>query len=488
MKSQRDVLLGHRHAPARVRHAPTAHSNAWEDVVDLMASLGTVLDSWQEDVLQAAMGERRDGTWSARQVGVSAPRQNGKSEIIVARALAGVLIFGEKSIVISAHQVDTAREVFNRIVDLIENNSSLERRVTNAHRAAGREYIEFTNGAKIRFKSRSIGSGRGFSCDCLLLDEAQILGAAAWSAILPTMSARPNPQVWLLGTPPTEDDDSEVFERIRQLGIDGKERRLAYLEWSAYCTDDISDPATWAKANPAYGLRIGPEAIATELASMSPQQFRCERLGIWPDTVNDLLVVTPAAWVLLHDVDSIPAYNVPPIAIGVSMTRDGRISIGACWHVNAGTAEESDLTYYIEEIWAGSGVPLAIHWLTMVAGRRIPVLIDEMSPAAQLIPLLKPRKVRVRKISTRDVIKGCLLFETHSREGTLVHGDQPRLTDSVLGGIKRAIGSSGGWAWGARDGSVSIHRAIAATWALLGAVEIRSSDGDDRRVRKAVIG
>ena len=51
--------------------------------------------------------------------------------------------------------------------------------------ALNREFVKFKNGATIRFKARSKGGGRGFSCDCLLLDEAQILRPAAWSAILP---------------------------------------------------------------------------------------------------------------------------------------------------------------------------------------------------------------------------------------------------------------------------------------------------------------
>jgi phage terminase large subunit-like protein len=63
-------------------------------------------------VLEAALHERADGRWSTPQVGVSTPRQNGKSQLIVARALAGALVFDEKTIIISAHQQDTAREVF----------------------------------------------------------------------------------------------------------------------------------------------------------------------------------------------------------------------------------------------------------------------------------------------------------------------------------------------------------------------------------------
>ena len=455
-----------------------------------MVDLGVFLDDWQQDILQAGLGERDDGSWAARQVGVSAPRQNGKSELIVARALAGVLLFDERTVIVSAHQQDTAREVFNRLADLIEANPWLDDRVAQVHKAVGREYVKFKNRAVIRFKSRASGSGRGFSCDCLLLDEAQILSASAWSSILPTMSARVNPQAWLLGTPPTDPDslltDGQVFARIRQLAVDRKPGAVAYLEWSADLSDPIDCESTWAKANPAYGIRISAEAILVELGSMSAEQFRCERLGIWPAQVRGESGVTAGNWGPFRDPGS-PS-NAMPSALGVSMTKNGQISIGACWHWARASADGGD-TYHVEEVWAGTGVPRAVEWILRAAGRRIPVLVDEMSPAAQLVPSLKANRVRVHKGTVRDVVRGGLLFETMVNEGTLTHPGAKALTDSVVGGRKRSNGDTGGWGWGARDSSGQNHRAVGITWALLGATETRSSSKTaERPVRKAVIG
>lgn len=83
------------------------------------------LDEWQDVALEAAMGERADGRWASKFVGISAPRQNGKSQLIVARALAGVLLFGERMIIISAHETDTAREVWKRLIEVIEDRKSV---------------------------------------------------------------------------------------------------------------------------------------------------------------------------------------------------------------------------------------------------------------------------------------------------------------------------------------------------------------------------
>jgi hypothetical protein len=467
-KSRHGALLGAQ-APPRVRHAPTVRANAWEDVADLAAGFGVVLDPWQENVLQAAMGERSDGTWAARQIAVSAPRQNGKSEIIVARALAGILLFDEQTIIVSAHQQDTAREVFSRILDLIDGYPALERRVESVMKAVNREYVRFTSGQSIRFKARSAGGGRGFSCDCLLLDEAQILGAAAWSAILPTMSARPNPQAWLLGTPPTENDDGSVFERLRSLGMEGKENRVAYLEWSADPDAAVDDPETWASANPAYGARISYDAVATELASMSEEQFRLERLGIWPSVSRHIPVVKPAVW---RDLQSDgPEPGAAPAALGVDMSHGLQISVAAAWVLGD--------TVHVEEVWAGNDVAAAVGWVAAAAGRRTEVVIDDLSPAAQMIPELVTRRVRVKRSTARDMAKGCLMFETRVNAGALSHCGQDQLAAAVGGARKRPIGDAGGWGWDRRDASVTIHPLVAATLALLSAASTtRRASGD----------
>lgn len=411
--------------------------------------------------MQAGMGERSDGTWAARQIAVSTPRQNGKSQIIVARALAGVLLFDEQTIIVSAHQQDTAREVFSRILDLIDAHPSLERRVDSVMKAVNREYVKFKTGQSIRFKARSAGGGRGFSCDCLLLDEAQILGAAAWSAILPTMSARPNPQAWLLGTPPTEHDDGEVFERLRTLGVEGKEQRVAYLEWSAPADAPIDDPDTWAAANPAYGTRIDHEAIATELASMSVEQFKLERLGIWRADGTHQPVVQPARWAELTAIGPKPGTKPDALAVDMSHSRD--ISVAAAWNQEPAT--------HIEEVWAGTDTALITDWITERAGRRIPVMVDCLGPAASLVPELRARKVKVRLTNASDMGRACGLFENAVNNGSLTHSNQASLTEALAGARKRPIRDAGGWGWDRRDPTSQIHPLVAATLALLGAAE-----------------
>src|SRR5204862_1979352 len=187
------------------------------------------------------------------------------------------------------------------------------KKISNAH---GNEGIELLNGQRIRFRTRTKGGGRGFSGDCLILDEAMDIQSTAHGALLPTLSARPNPQVWYTGS----SVDREVHEHglvlagIRERGLRGDDPSLTYLEWSAPFDDPeevdpaaAKDPANWAAANPGFGIRISEGHIASEQRSLAPRTFAVERLGVgdWPATI-DLgdQVISDQVWGARADVQS----------------------------------------------------------------------------------------------------------------------------------------------------------------------------------------
>lgn len=472
-KSPRGALLDGP-APPRLRIAPNARANGWEDISDLAASLGMPLDEWQDQALEASMGERSDGRWASKFVGISAPRQNGKSQLIVARALAGVLLFGEKMIIISAHETDTAREVWKRLIDIIEANPTLEARVTGRMDAINREFLAFGKGADrqtIKLKARRRAGVRGFSADCLLLDEAQILDKGAWGSIVPTMSARPNPQIWLFGTPPTDEDDPFAFSRVRESSI-AKKARHTWLEWAADADDDFDSPAVWAKANPAFGVRISEEACADDRAAMDNQQFAEERLGIW--RINSHAAVFGVSeWKALGSEG--PAAGVKPKALAVDMSHNRQISVAACWHTEDGGL-------FAEEVWAGTDTAAVLDWLKNRAGYRMPIVIDTASPAASLVPALRLGRTKVVTTSASDMAKACGLVFDMVKAGTLRHGDgddQQHLTAAVAGARKRPIRDAGGWGWDRRDETVNIAPLVAFTLSVFGASSVRRQSPDD---------
>lgn len=455
-------------APPRVRIAPNARANSWEDVSDLAATLGIPLDEWQDQALEASMGERTDGRWASKFVGVSAPRQNGKSQLIVARALAGILLFNEKMIIISAHETDTAREVWKRLIDVVEANPTLEGRVTGRMDAINREFLAFGKGADrqtVKLKARRRSGVRGFSADCLLLDEAQILGKGAWGSIVPTMSARPNPQIWLFGTPPTDEDDPFAFSRVRESAM-SKKARHTWLEWAAAADDDFDSPAVWAAANPAFGVRISEEACADDRAAMDDQQFGEERLGIWRIDAN-IAVFSAPEWAALGSEG--PADGTKPKALAVDMSHSRQISVAACWHTPGGGL-------FAEEVWSGFDTAAVIDWLKHRAGCRIPIVIDAASPASSLIPALKANRAKILTTHAADMSKACGLVYDMVKAGTLRHGDGPDqepLAAAVAGARKRPIRDAGGWGWDRRDESVNIAPLVAFTLSAFGASSVR---------------
>ncbi len=108
-------------------------------------------------------------------------------------------------------------------------------------------------------------------------------------------------------------------------------------------------------------------------------------------------------------------------------------------------------------------------WVTG-RGRRIPVVIDSVGPAASLIPALAVAKVRTVIVTTRDITRGCGAFLDDLNAGRLSHAGQALLNATVAGARRRPVGDSGSWAWDRRDGSVFVAPPVAVTLARHGAV------------------
>ena len=477
------MLLGEQ-APPRVRFAPAARANSWEEVSALSSGLGIVLDEWQEAVFEAAMGERADGRWAARLVGVSTPRQNGKSQIIVARALAGVLLFGEKTIICSAHQTDTAREVFQRLLDVIDDNPAVSERVESVMKALNREYIRFKGGQTIRIKARSVSGSRGFSADCLLLDEAQILGRPAWSSILPTMSARENPQAWLLGTPPTPQDDGEVFAQLREQALDKSGRRLAYLEWSAGPDADLDDEQSWRAANPAYGTRIHRDAIEAERSSMSDEQFQMERLGMWAAD-SGARVIDEQSWAVVADPASMP---IERLTLAVDVAPDRSVASVAL------AGRRADGTWHVELDEQRKGTDWIAGWVKQraEANRLHAVVVDEMSGLVETRNgrhyLIGTRvQVTLAAADGRDMAVASGQFFDAVMAGEVRHPDQPQVNVALSVARKRPL--AGAWAWNRKDAASDITPIVAVTLALWGArrENVKRAGGGQKTERRAIV-
>jgi phage terminase large subunit-like protein len=258
---------------------PFDSDRSGRNAVALAAEAGLRLDPWQRLVLEAGL-RRRGSRWAAFEVCLIVARQNGKGTVLEALELAALFLFPDVRLILhSAHQFKTAAEAFLRVRSVIEGNPDLESQVARIRTAAGAEAIELKDGKRLRFVARSSGSGRGFTSDLVILDEAYELGDQEMAALLPTLSARPDPQVWYTST--AGDPGSVQLGRVRERGVAGGDQSLAFLEWSAdEAAYDPGDRRDWARANPGLGIRIAEDYVEREMSALGPEAFARERLSI----------------------------------------------------------------------------------------------------------------------------------------------------------------------------------------------------------------
>lgn len=295
--SPRAALLGSQE-PRLCSLPPFDSARSGQNAIALAGRAGLTLDPWQRLVIEAGL-RRRAGRWAAFEVCLVVARQNGKGTVLEALELAALFLFPDVRLILhSAHEFKTAAEAFLRIRALIEDRPEFDRKVSRVRTAAGAEAIELKDGKRLRFVARSSGSGRGFTSDLVILDEAYRLGDQEMAALLPTLSARPDPQVWYAST--AGDTSSIQLGRVRARGVAAADPSLAFLEWSAdEDAYDPSDPADWARANPGLGIRIPADYVAREMAALAPEAFARERLSVgdYPlDGAGNWAVVSEDDW------------------------------------------------------------------------------------------------------------------------------------------------------------------------------------------------
>src|SRR5690625_7223106 len=86
------------------------------------------------------------------------------------------------------------------------------------------------------------------------------------SDLAPTMNQARNPQIIMMGTPPTPVTPGEVFTQLRKDALSGESEDLLYIEYAADPTApvDVTRDGFWdhvAQANPSFPERTTKRAI-----------------------------------------------------------------------------------------------------------------------------------------------------------------------------------------------------------------------------------
>ncbi len=433
------------------------------DAVAFATAYGLTPDDWQAWVIEGWLG-LRGGKLAASRCGLAVPRQNGKNAILEAVELFKLVVQGRR-ILHTAHEVKTARKAFLRLCSFFENArqfpelAKLVPASGGIRRTNGQEAIFLTNGASVEFIARSKGSGRGFTVDDLVCDEAQELSDDALAALYPTISSAPSgdPQLILTGTPPSPSMVGEVFTRFRTAGVVGKDARFCWDEWSVPGGADLDDRANWAKVNPALGIRLGLPVIVDERAAMDDVTFGRERLGMWDeDGYNS--VFPAGAWAAVG-VEGSSIVGGLVFGLAVSLSREMACIGAAGFNV--------DGAVHLEPIEHAAGVDwIVARARELTAKHGGSVVVDGHGPAGALIPELQEAGVPVSVVKVGEVCDGCASLFDAVKAGTVRHLNDPRLNAAVVGARQRPVGDR--YAWG-RKSSEDITPLEAVTLAFWGA-------------------
>ena len=446
-------------------HAPDGDESDALDAIEVAAAYGLVADEWQEHVLRTWMRRDAQGRWAAGRWGIAVPRQNGKNAVVEILELYALTILGLR-ILHTAHEVKTARKAFLRLASFFENEREypdLAGMVKSIRKANGQEAIFLTNGASVEFIARSKNSGRGFTVDMLVCDEAQEYPEEAQAALLPTISAAPSgdPVQVILGTPPGPKDNGDVFARMHAVAHERIDPRLSWAEWAATGEVDTSDRQGWATTNPSVGGRLLESTIEDEFASFSREMFARERMGMWSSD-RELSVIPQRDW---DDclVGSAPDGEITAIGLDMNPERTSvvvavALKTEAGTHVELARVDEPDSTIEL------------VNWVSQRAKRRVPVVMDSYSPARSLEPGLKQKKARTFALSGNELMQACGgFYDAVTQDRTVSHIGQEQLDASLAGAKRQSIGDAGGWKWSRKNLDSDLVPLMAVTCAWFGA-------------------
>lgn len=412
-----------------------------------------------------------DGSIASLTVGITKPRQNGKS--FAARDYALWMAFVEHmNVLYTAHRGGTVRKMFKEMCDFIEMNKDFKDEVDYIYKAGGYEGIYLNDGTYIEFQTRTNSGARGGTYRVIVVDEAQELTSVQQDAILPTASAageidegESEPQVIYIGTVPGPECNGTVFRGMHDKAHAG-ESDTWWLEWGAAGDSiddvDIDDVNLWYACNPAMGRRMSERTVRNEHDTMTRDGFARERLGWWSPTAGLPDFAIPASkWESLA-LDEAPTEG--RVAYGVKFAADGS-------EVSLAAARLHDGKCYVEQIARepmAAGTSWLASWIAERKSKGCCCVIDGKAGAQALVDKLGAMPVNyIVTPSAAQVVAACSALVDSVNEGKLEwFRPQADLKDSAVTSTRRRIGSAGGWGFGGEN-PVPIEAASLALWGVL---------------------
>lgn len=456
-------------------------------VAIVMERLGFTPMPWQRYVWDVAMEiDPATGVFWHRDVGLSVPRQQGKTQGLLAVKVHRAQAWQRQRIVYAAQNRTMARERWEDEFWVTIQASRLARRFmirkANGHEAI----IARATGSKIGITSNTERAGHGPPLDLGLMDE---LFAAEddrlEQAFSPAMLTRRMAQLWWASAGGTEKSVPLNKKRMQGRAMieklwddpDAPRPRVAYFEWFAPEDMPRDDPATWWATLPALGYTVDEDTIRAELEKMDPAEFdraylnRTRKAEPPPDPN-----VPKKAWPGLTDPQSMPGTDVAlsvdvsqdraSASIGVVSARpDGRIHLELLDR-RAGTDWVAPALQRLSRLWD----PLVVAIVS--SGSPAGSLIDDLVSHGITTPTAKekerPHRGHLVVMRSNDFVEACGQMADAMRQGTAVHRDQPPLTGAVNGARTRRVGDA--WVLDRTTSLTDVSPFVAVTiarWALV---------------------
>lgn len=474
------AVIGDRYP--RLSSIPDGDDSRGQTAVDFARWCGLTLFEWQEDLLRDMCRIDDDGKWSARESVVSVSRQNGKGEVLVARELAGIYLFGEKTIYHTAHLMDTAIDAQARLWDVIESNDELmywwgddPDDLPTLFTSNGKEAITFPAvKAKVYFRTRTKKTARGLSVDLLIFDECYDLPREVYAAMNATTRARPNAHKIFISSPVNRDEHvhGRIFSAKRWAGIDGA-RGVLLKEWSPEPGADPFVPETWKAGNPslthggvgAQYAEIEAEAEAARNSEELLDVFMVESLGVgnwYPrdgDDEDDHEPVVAAE--VLAGAFSRSRVRLRDVVLAIDASADrSTVSVAAAGRTSSGLYALVGFHGRLKVDAVVAAVMQAVDDADPVA-----VIVDPKSPAEVAIEPIERKGIEVHRMTFPEVKSAANGLLQGLDDGRIKLADDERLRDA-FDCVTLREDRDGGVAFARRSGTIC--QLVAVSFALWG--------------------
>lgn len=454
-----------------------------DKTIQLMEAYGINLLPWQKLVIYRWLAvywdeEQERWLWSNPKAGLLVPRQNGKTEIIIARIIGG-MIFMDEALIYTAHSDKTVDEVKRRVQNFFYNAKEEIRNLLTAEfdkDPKSLDYLELRGGGRCVFRTRTRTGGLGTTNDTLILDEAQEETDAQQEALLPTISAgkSQNQQIIRAGTPPSGGGNGTVFIRIRYNVITGKDPETCWQEWSVELLTDPSDEDAWFAANPSLGYHLMIMAVRNEAKDMAIDSFNKMRLG-WIAGIESKRAISDEQWDQLK-VEKVTLEPEPRLVYCIKFAPDGSaVSLGVGVYMPNDTVHVE----LIERKPMSAGTYWITNWLFDKKKDRwrkaAKIIIDGASGTTLLVEELTRTDKRIsKKILTpnaKEAGAAYAAFDAAIKQRTMTHYNQPALNGSIKTAKKRSIGKDGMFGYASMNADFQIDPTECAAFCNYGAVK-----------------